>query len=103
MRISFERTGGFANVPLRADIDSAEMAPKRAEVLRRLVQKVRPLAHPEKSQAASTMSDQFQYIITIEDEGHAQELRISDEVASDDLRLLFDFLSEEALKKLKRH
>ncbi len=103
MRISFERTGGFVNVPLRAEIDSAKMSPKRAEALKRLVEKVRPLAQSEQSQAPWTMSDQFQYKITIEDSGHTQNLRTSDEVASDDLKLLFDFLSEEALKKLERH
>ena len=102
MRISFERTGGFANVPLRAEIDSAEMVPQRAEALRRLVEKARPLARSEPSQAPGTMSDQFQYKITIEDGGQTQKLRTSDEVASDDLKLLFDFLSEEAVKKLKR-
>src|SRR6266700_2896877 len=30
MRISFERTGGFANVPLRAEIDTTQMPAKRS-------------------------------------------------------------------------
>jgi hypothetical protein len=102
MRINFERTGGFANVPLRAEIDSAEMEPKRAEELRRLVERALPFDQSKQSQAPSTMSDHFQYEISIEDGGQTHELRTGEEAASDDLKQLFDFLSEEALSKLER-
>jgi len=34
MRVKFERSGGFANIPLTADLDSAEMEPDRAAELR---------------------------------------------------------------------
>jgi hypothetical protein len=52
-------------------------------------------------QSSSTMPDQFQYEMTIEDVGRTHTLRISDDRASDDLKLLFDFLAEEALRRLK--
>jgi hypothetical protein len=42
MRVKFERSGGFANIPLSADLDSAEMEPDRAAELKRLVEEARP-------------------------------------------------------------
>ena len=101
MRISFERSGGFANIPLRAEIDSAEMPSERAEELKRLVERASPFDQSSHPQGASTMSDQFQYEMTIEDPNRTKTLRISDDAAPDDLKLLFDFLSEEAMNKLK--
>src|SRR5713226_5412324 len=101
MHIRFERSGGFANIALHAEIDSAEMPPKRAEKLLRLVEKARPFAQSARPQGSSTMPDQFQYEMTIKDVGRTHTLRISDDRASDDLKLLFDFLSEEALDKMK--
>ena len=46
------------------------------------------------------MPDQFQYEMTIEDAGRSQTIKISDDAAPDELKLLFDFLSEEATKRL---
>ena len=99
MRIRFERSGGFANISLKAEIDSAELPPERAKELSRLVAKARPFDQPAQP-ATTSMPDQFQYEMTIEDAGHSQTIKISDDGASDELKLLFDFLSEEATKRL---
>src|SRR5262245_21054566 len=99
MRVSFERTGGFANVPLRAVIDSDEMPPKRSEELKKLVERALPFDHSP--QPPPRMPDQFQYDVTVEDKGRTQKLTITDDAASDDLKELFDFLGEEALNKVK--
>jgi hypothetical protein len=101
MRIRFERTGGVANIALRSEIDSAELTPKRAEQLKRLVDKALPFDQSGTSLAPG-MSDQFQYEITIEDGAQTHRLRTSDEASSDDLKLLCDFLGQAALNKLKR-
>lgn len=101
MRIRFERSGGFANVPLRAELNSAEMSPARAQELERLVDKARPFDQP--SQAGAIVPDDLHYQITIEnDAGESRTLHISDTAAPDELKLLLDFLGDEALKKLKR-
>ena len=102
MRIRFERSGGFANIPLRAEIDSSELRPERAKELKRLVERAHAFDQSQQSPQSDTSSDQFQYEMTIEDGGRSQKLRISDQAASDDLKLLFDFLGEEALHRLKR-
>jgi len=103
MRISFERTGGFANIPLRAQIDTAQMPPNRAQELERLVAKARPFDQPAQPQGSMPVPDDLHYEITIEDQGRTHTFRISDTTAGDDLKLLFDFLGEEALKKLRQH
>jgi hypothetical protein len=99
MRINFERSGGFANISLKAEIDPAELPPERAKELKRLVEKAHFFDQPASS-APPSMPDQFQYEVTIEDDGRSHTISTSDDAASDDLKLLFDFLGQEATKKL---
>ena len=101
MRIRFERTGGFANIPLRAELDSAQMPPDRAQELERLVERARPFDQPAQPSEGTATPDDFQYDMTIEDAMRTHTMRISDTAANDDLKLLFDFLGEEALKKVR--
>lgn len=100
MRIRFERSGGFANIPLLAEFDTAEMPPERAHELERLIEKARPFDQP--SQSSVVIPDDLQYQVTFEDAGRSQTITISDSAAPDDLKLLFDFLGEEALQRLKK-
>ena len=101
MRIRFERSGGFANISLKAEIDSAELPPERAQELSRLVAKARSFDQPAPPTTTS-MPDQFQYEVTIEDDGRSETIKTSDDAASDDLKLLFDFLSEAAANRFKQ-
>jgi hypothetical protein len=100
MRIRFERTGGFANVPLRAELDSAQMPPGRKQELEKLVAGARPFDQPPQSQGAATPDD-LHYEVTFEDAGRTHTLRTSDTSAGDELKLLLDFLGEEALKRIR--
>ena len=101
MRVRFERTGGFANIPLRAELNSAELPVERAEKLRGLVERARPFDQPAKAHGPVAMPDQFHYEVTIEEAAGEHSIRTSDDVASDDFKLLFDSLGEEALRKLR--
>jgi hypothetical protein len=100
MRVKFERSGGFANVPLSAEFDSAEMEPDRAQELKRLVEKARPFDQP--SSSASKVPDDLHYEVTIEHGGQSKTINVSDTAAPDDLKSLLDFLGEEALNKLRK-
>jgi hypothetical protein len=62
MRIRFERTGGIANIPLRAEFDSAEMPAERSETLKGLVERVRPFDQPAEAHGPVAMADQFQLV-----------------------------------------
>ena len=99
MRINFARSGGFANINLKAELDSADLPPERAKELTRLVAKARFFDQPA-SGAAPSMPDQFQYEVTIEGDGRSHTIKTSDDAAADDLKLLFDFLGQEATRKL---
>lgn len=99
MRIKFERSGGLANIPLHAELDSAHMKPDRAEELKRLVDEARPFDQPSTSK--SNVPDDLHYQVTIEHGGQKKTINVSDTAASDELKSLFDFLGEEALNKLR--
>jgi hypothetical protein len=99
MRVKFERSGGFANVPLSAELDSAEMEPDRAEELKRLVEQARPFDQPSSSK--SNVPDDLHYELTIEHGGQSKTINVSDTAAPDKMKSLLDFLGEEALNKLR--
>jgi hypothetical protein len=99
MQIKFERSGGFANVPLSAELDSAEMEPDRAAELKRLVDEARPFDQPSSSK--SNVPDDLHYELTIEHGGQTKTINVSDTAAPDELKSLFDFLGEEALNKIR--
>jgi emfourin len=100
MRIKFERSGGFANIPLNAELDSAEMEPDRAKELKRLVDEARPFDQPSTSKA--NVPDDLHYRVTIEHAGQSKTINVSDTAAPDELKLLLDFLGEEALNQSRR-
>jgi hypothetical protein len=102
MQIKFQRSGGFANIPLRAELDTAQMPPERAQELERLIEKARAFDQPAQP-TAMPVPDDLHYELTIQDNDQSHSFRISDSAASNDLKLLFDFLGEEALKKLRQH
>jgi len=99
MRVKFERSGGFANVPLSAELDSAEMEPDRAKELKRLVEQARPFDQPASS--TTQVPDDLHYKVTISHGGESKTIKVSDTAAPDKLKSLFDFLGEEALNKLR--
>jgi hypothetical protein len=102
MRIRFERSGGIANIPLRAELDSDQMPRDRAQELERLVERARPFDQSAQPSAAEPTPDDLQYEMTIEDAGRTHTIRTGDTAATDDFKLLFDFLGEEALRKLRK-
>jgi hypothetical protein len=101
MRLRFERTGGIANIPLGAELDSAEMPAERAEALKGLVERVRPFDQPADAHGPVVMADQFHYEVTIEGAAGKHSIPTSDDKASADLKLLFDYLGAEAVRKLR--
>jgi hypothetical protein len=102
MRIKFERTGGFANIPLRYEVDTEQMPPAKAQELHRLVEEARAFDQPAKPAAPANMPDQFQYELTFEDDARSHTFQTSDLAASHHLQGLLDWLSDEAFAELKK-
>ena len=86
MRISFERTGGFANVPLRAEIDTTQMPANRAQELEWLVEKARPFDQPAQPQSMP-VPDDLHYELKLEDASRSHSFRISDSAARKPMNL----------------
>lgn len=78
------------------------MPPDRAQELERLVERARPFDQPVQAHGSVPIPDDLHYEVTFEDAGRTHTIRTADAAATDDLKLLFDFLGEEALTKLKQ-
>jgi len=70
--------------------------------LERLVERAQPFDQPAQPKSMP-VPDDLHYELKLEDASRSHSFRISDSAASDDLKMLFDFLGEEALKKLRQH
>ncbi len=88
MRIHFERTGGFAGMRISATIDTQTLSPDQANELRGLVEASGFFNLPAKIHSATQAADQFQYKVTIENEGKRHTVEVSDASAPDALQPL---------------
>jgi hypothetical protein len=94
MRIICERTGGFAGLTLKAEVDSARLTPAESRKLKKLVEGARLFDQP--AQASGAMPDQYQYDVTIEDEGRTHSFRTNDAAASEEVLELIDWVIRRA-------
>jgi len=98
MRISFERTGGFAGLQSRGEVDSEKLPAKQAQELERLVEEARLFDQPAEISAPQRARDQYQYELTVEDGNRTHTIQTSDTAASDELRNLIRWLIDAARK-----
>lgn len=99
MKIRFVRSGGFAGISTRLDLDTAKLpAAKRAEI-EKLVDEAGFFALHDVPSGSTP--DSFQYDITIEDHGKEHQVRAGDRSAPAALRQVIDRLMEESRRKAK--
>jgi len=98
MRVSLKKSGGIAGLKVRAEVDSEELSPAREQKMKDLVEQANLLQQPAKPGGRS-MPDQFQYEITIEDQGKTHSFVTSDSAASDELLELVDWLIAASKRK----
>ncbi|NJM71385.1 MAG: hypothetical protein HC862_14800 [Scytonema sp. RU_4_4] len=94
MRISFERTGGFAGISRKKTIDTANIAANEADQLPQLVEAADFFNLPEKITASTTQPDRFQYKLTVENEGREHTVTISEAAIPGTLRPLIEWLQK---------
>lgn len=97
MRIVCQRTGGFAGLTLRAEVDSSQLTPAESRKLAKLVEEARLFDQP--APAAGAMPDQYQYDVTVEDGGRRHSIQTNDAAASAEVRRLIDWVIKTAHKK----
>jgi hypothetical protein len=98
MRISFQRTGGFAGITKNKTVDTATLSPNEADVLPRLVEAADLFKLPEQITSANPQSDRFQYKLTVEDQGKQHTVTVSESAMPGTLRPLIEWLNLAAQK-----
>jgi hypothetical protein len=93
IRCTFERSGGFANVPLRIQFDTNNMPVDQAGTLRTLIDNADFFNLPRRTIGPG--ADRYQYTINVEAGGRRHTVTLSEGAVPDALRPLIDFLLAE--------
>ncbi|WP_017314273.1 protealysin inhibitor emfourin [Mastigocladopsis repens] len=98
MRISFERTGGFAGISRTKTVDTANISANEADLLPQLVEAANFFNLPENITASTSQPDRFQYRLTVEDEGRKHTVTVSETALPGTLRPLIEWLQKREKK-----
>jgi len=96
MRITFERTGGFAGINKTTTVDTATLPPHDADVLPRLVEVADFFHLATQITSPTPQSDRFQYKLTVEDNGQQHTVTVSEAALPSTLRPLIEWLTNIA-------
>ncbi len=100
MRVSLRKTGGIAGLKISAEADSEQLSPAEDREMRELLERAKLFDQPAQPGARST-PDQFQYEITVEDQGKRHSFVTNDAAAPDELLDFIDWLFAAAKKREK--
>lgn len=92
MRVSFERTGGFAGMRVTATIDSEALPPDEEHKLRHMVETTDFFQLPATLPAPAHGADRFVYRLTVESGGRRHTVEASDAAVPSSLRPLLEWL-----------
>ena len=97
-RIEFERSGGFAGIPLRSTTDSRELTPDEAREIDQLLEQVdfEALAKAAETSSGRSAADRFQYDLTLERGDQQLHLRLGEQDVPPMLRPLLERLLQQA-------
>jgi len=101
LRISIERSGGFAGLTMRTTVDEKEVAADEALKLRQLVEEANFFNLPGKIVSRSPQPDRFQYELRLEEKGRQYAVMVSEEVMPEKLKPLVKWLMEKARQTRK--
>ncbi len=101
LRISFERSGGFAGITIKTTVDEKDLAPDEAQTIRQLVEEADVFNLPRKIVPRSPRSDRFQYELSLEESGRKHTVTMSEEVLPEKLRPLIEWLVEKSRQTKK--
>ena len=91
VRIEFERSGGFANVPLRGAVSADALDPRERAGLDALLAR-----EPAGATARAGAPDRFQYDVTVIEGDRRHTVRLGEPEIEPDLRALIDRLERAA-------
>lgn len=99
MIVRHERSGGFAGISVKAEIDSETLSEKEANELKKLIGSAFPSG--QSFAKAATMPDQFNYSFAIEDGKKTKSFAVNDENITDEIRALSKWLIAKATEQKK--
>ncbi len=99
MRISFERSGGFAGLMMTSTADTTELSDAEAQQLQQLVTQADFFNLPPKLLSNSPQPDRFQYQITVRSDGKTHTVQVSESQVPGTLRPLLDSMSDRAFQR----
>jgi len=101
LRISFERSGGFAGITMKTAVDEKDLAPGEAQKLRQLVEEADFFNSPGKIMSRSPQPDRFQYELRLEETGRQHTVTMSEEAMPAKLKPLVNWLMEKSRQTRK--
>ncbi len=101
MRISIERSGGFAGITMKTTVDEKDVAPDEALKLRQLVEEADFFNLPRKIVSQPPQPDPFQYELKLEEKGRQYAVSVGEEVMPEKLKPLVSWLMGKARQTRK--
>jgi len=99
MRITFERSGGFAGVIIKRDFDLDDLADDVKDALENLLDTADFFDLPAQLPSKGVMPDSFSYVISVRSNKGEHTVRFGEGEITDDLRPLVDRLWQMATKR----
>lgn len=99
MKISFERTGGFAGIRLFVQHDTADLPPDKAKALEEIVEKADFFNLPAEAPPPSRGADYNTYKIRVDDGKRAHTVTVTDLSMPEGLGPLIQNLTDLALNR----
>ncbi|HEY9613052.1 protealysin inhibitor emfourin [Allocoleopsis sp.] len=96
MRMTFERTGGFAGMTITKVVDTTTLPAEDSNQLRRLVDAADFFHLPATIITKSRQPDRFQYHLTIQEDNQQHTVVVSEQAVPSSLRLLIEWLMAAA-------
>ncbi len=94
MKVTFERSGGFAGIIMTTTVDTETLPTAEGEHLCHLMQTTDFFHLPAMIAAANSQPDRFQYKVTAEDGSQHHTVQVSESAVPNQLRPLLNWLTE---------
>jgi hypothetical protein len=99
MRMTFERSGGFAGITTTKVFDTTTLPENEANQLRQLVDAANFFNLPPTITSTTSQPDRFQYQLTVEEKGKKHRVEFSEQAAPGSLRPLLDWVTAAARRR----
>ncbi len=96
MKVTFERSGGFAGIVMTTTVDTETLPTAEGEHLHQLMQTTDFFHLPATIASPNSQPDRFQYKVTAEDNGQHHTVQVSESAVPNQLRPLLNWLTEMA-------